>query len=220
MRSARLFAVLVCLLGPAVAAAQERHPFTDSWFWGAKGGVAFLPTATNRAEAPAFGAEWLITRSRVALYVGLDQAYFDAVSTVDNAPSNGVVRLVDIRDMRRFTIAGYMFPWSIADGAIRPYTGIGYSFNYIVRASSQGNQFDSPEARDTVLTRIETAKTRGSLIGTLGLQLQLGRLAPFVQGTVMPTQGSGAFLVNGDGFSYYVEGGLRFNFGNAIERIR
>jgi hypothetical protein len=212
--------VLALVLSPSLATGQERLPFTNSWFWGGKGGVAFLPTATNRAEAPAFGAEWLITRTKFAMYVALDQAYFDAVSTVENAPSNGVVRLVDIRDMRRFTTAVYFFPGSLGDGLFRPYAGLGYSFNYVVRATSQGNQFDSPEARDTVMTRIETAKTRGSVIGTLGAQLQLWRIAPFVQATVVPTRGSNEFLINGQGFTYYVEGGIRINFGNAIERLR
>jgi hypothetical protein len=70
------------------------------------------------------------------------------------------------------------------------------------------------------MTRIETAKTRSSLIGTLGLQLQIGRLAPFAQAAVMPTRGSGEFLINGQGFAYYLEGGLRFNFGSAVERLR
>lgn len=220
MRPARYLAVLALVLAPSVATAQERLPFSNSWFWGGKGGIAFLPTATNRAEAPAFGAEWLITRTRLGMYVSLDQAYFDAVSTVENAPSTGVVRLVDIRDMRRLTAAVYYFPYSFGDGFLRPYAGVGYSFNYIVRAASQGNQFDSPEARDTVLTRIETAKTRVSLITTLGAQLQIGRVAPFIQGTWVPTRGSNQFLINGNGFSYYVEGGLRINFGNSIERIR
>jgi hypothetical protein len=70
------------------------------------------------------------------------------------------------------------------------------------------------------MTRIETAKTRGSVIGTLGAQLQLWRIAPFVQATVVPTRGSNEFLINGQGFTYYVEGGIRINFGNAIERLR
>jgi hypothetical protein len=220
MKSARLLAAVGVVLAPSLVAAQESNPFTDSWFWGAKGGIAFLHTSVNQTEAPTFGAEWLITRSKFAFYLSVDQSYFDAISSVDNAPSNGIVRLVDIRDMRRVTGSVYMFPKSFAGGAIRPYAGIGYAFNFIVRANSQGNQFASPEARDTVLTRIETARTRTSLVGTLGTQLQVGRLAPFVQATVMPTRGAREFLINGQGFSYYVEGGLRWNFGNAIEQIR
>jgi hypothetical protein len=220
MRSARLLGVLGLILAPSVASAQERHPFTDSWFWGVKGGVAFLHTEVNRAEAPAFGAEWLITRSKFALYVSLDQAYFDGVSTVNNSPSTGVPRRVEIRDMRRFTGSAYFFPRSFADGAIRPYAGLGYAFNFIVRAASQGDQFASPEARDTVLDRIESARARSSIIGTAGLQVQIQRLAPFLQASFMPTQGRGQFLINGQGFSYYVEAGLRYNFGSAIERLR
>jgi hypothetical protein len=185
-----------------------------------KGGVAFLHTEVNRAEAPAFGAEWLITRSKFALNVSIDQAYFDGVSTVNNSPSTGVPRRVEIRDMRRLSGSVFMFPRTFAGGAIRPYAGLGYAFNFIVRANSQGDQFASPEARDTVLNRIESARSRSSLIGTAGLQVQIQRLAPFLQASFMPTQGRGQFLINGQGFSYYVEAGLRYNFGTSIERLR
>jgi hypothetical protein len=219
MRSARVVSLLGLLLMPSVAAAQEKNPFSDSWFWGAKGGMAFLRTEIARTEAPVVGIEWLITRSKYGLYVGLDQAYFDAVSTVNDAPTRGVVRRVDIRDLRRFEVAGYMFPvawWEM----LRPYFGLGYSFNFVVEAESEGSQFANAEARDTVLARIESAKTRSSIFATFGLQLDWRRFAPFVQASWMPTHGRSPFLINGRGFTYYVEGGLRYNFGTAIEKLR
>jgi hypothetical protein len=219
MRSARLLSLVVLLLVPSIASAQEKNPFTDSWFWGAKGGMAFLRTSVARTEAPIVGIEWLITRSKFGLYIGLDQAYFDALSTVEDAPTRGVIRTVEIRDMRRFTTAVYFFPkvwWE----SVRPYGGLGYAYNFVVGANSEGAQFANAEARDTVLARIEAAKSRSSILGTVGVQVDWRRFAPFVQGTVMPTRGEGRFLINGVGMSYYVEAGLRYNFGSAIERLK
>ena len=221
MRCTRLlgvFAVVSLLAAPSMASAQEDSPFMNSWFWGAKGGLLVMHTEIGQTNAPMIGAEWLITRSRYALYVGLDQSYFDAVSTVQDAPSTGINRRVDIRDLRRVTAAVYFFPKELI--TIRPYGGVGFSFNSIVRAASQSNQFSTPESRDTVLARIQEAKTRGSIIGTLGLQWKMGKLAPFLQGTVMPTKGSGGFLLNGETFSYVIEAGMRYNFGSAIEVFR
>lgn len=207
------------MLAPAMASAQEKNPFTDSWFWGANGGAAFLNTSVHRYTAPAFGADWLITRTNYALNIGLDQAYFSAVSTVDDAPTRGVVRQVDIRDMRRFSIAMDIFP-VVWKQSIRPYGGMGYSLNYVVSAASQGNQFANPSARDTVLARIQSAKSRGSIIGTVGVQVDIRRWAPFFQASFMPTQGAKAdFLINGAGFTYYLEAGIRYNFGTSIEKM-
>lgn len=234
MRSARLIGFIGVLVLPSLAAAQEKSPFNDSWFWGAKGGMAFLHTGTeSRTDAWSVGAEWLITRTKFGLYVGLDQAYFGCIpselnscdedsrvlSTVNDAPTRGVVRKVDIQDMRRFSASMYFFPKVFAN-SVRPYVGLGYSFNFVVRAQSDGNQFASAEARDTVLKRIDDAKTRGAFAITTGVQASWRRIAPFIQAIAMPTRGSGDFLINGNGFTYYVEGGVRFNVGSAIERLK
>jgi hypothetical protein len=37
----------------------------------------------------------------------------------------------------------------------------------------------------------------------------------------MPTHSAnGDFLINGNGFTYYIEGGLRYNFGTSIEKLK
>jgi hypothetical protein len=228
MRSTRLLSLVGLSLLPAIAGAQEKNPFTDSWYWGAKGGLVQFNTSVARTNAPVIGAEWLITRSKFALYVALDQAYFGCgdppcadpvISTVDDAPTRGVVRRVDIRDMRRFTVAMNMYP-KVWMESIRPYFGLGYALNMVVRATSEGTQFANSSARDTVLQRIEDAKTRGSVIGTFGVQVDYRRFAPFIQVSTMPTRGKGTFLLNGEGFTYYLEAGLRYNFGSAIEKLK
>lgn len=223
MRSARLLIVLGLILVPALASAQEKNPFTDSWFWGVKVGNATLNTTSGRTNAPAFGIDWLITRTWYGLNISLDQAYFDAVSTVSNAGSaaaNGVERRVDIRDMRRASVAMTLFP-KVFNESVRPYVGLGYALNFIVRATSEGNDFVSPQAKDTVLNRIQSAKSRGSALMTLGVQANVKRWAPFAQATVMPTQGAGGkFLINGSGFTYYLEAGIRYNFGSSIDKLK
>lgn len=221
MRFSRLGVVFGILLAPCVLSAQEKNPFTDSWFWGAKGGWTVFHTSVARTSAPVIGADWLITRSWYGLSVGLDQAYFNAVSTVDDAPTRGISRRVDIRDMRRATVGMTLFPHIVSEPmreTLRPYVGFGYSFNFVVRAASEGDQYASPAARDTVLSRINNAKSRNSMTGTIGLQYHYQRYAPFIQATVMPTQGSGKFFLNGTGFTYYIEGGLRYNFGTSIDK--
>jgi hypothetical protein len=90
-----------------------------------------------------------------------------------------------------------------------------------VRATSEGSDFVSPAAKDTVEQRIQAAKSRGSVLMIVGLQADVKKWAPFVQATVMPTQGAGGkFLINGAGFTYYLEGGIRYNFGSAIEKLK
>jgi outer membrane protein W len=176
----------------------------------------------GRTNAPVIGVDWLITRSWYALNVSLDQAYFDAVSSVINAGTGvgGVERRVDIRDMRRATVAMDLFP-KILNENVRPYIGLGYALNFVVRAESEGSNFASPEAKDTVEQRIQSAKSRGSPVVIFGVQANRNKWAPFFQATVMPTQGAGnGFLINGTGFTYYVEAGIRYNFGSAIETMR
>jgi len=54
-----------------------------------------------------------------------------------------------------------------------------------------------------------------------GVQADVKKWAPFAQATVMPTQGAlHGFLINGNGFTYYLEAGMRYNFGSAIEKLR
>src|SRR5690348_668430 len=63
---------LMALL-PTISAAQAGRLFKDSWFWGAKGGIATFSTTSGASEvSPMAGVDWLITRSRGALYVAAD----------------------------------------------------------------------------------------------------------------------------------------------------
>jgi hypothetical protein len=212
-------ALVVCaaLAAPrALAAQQAIAPWQDSWYWGAYGGQTTFATSIARTYgAPTIGVDWVITRTRVALNVFAEQSYFNAVSTVPDFPTSAP-RRVDIVDMRRVGFAAMVFGPDL--GMVKPYAGFGWSFNFIKEATPQGTSFASAAARDSVLKRIDDARSAGKLFGDIGFMLMYKKFAPFVQYTVMPTQGAKSSLINGDGFTNVWKAGLRYNFGSAIEK--
>jgi len=222
MRSLRLTALALvataCMaVTPSPGAAQQGAPsWRDSWFWGAYGGQTSFATKIARTYgAPTIGIDWVITRTRFALNVFAEQSYFNAVSTVTDSPTSAD-RKVDIQDMRRVGAAAMFFTPEIS--IVRPYVALGYSFDFITQGTPQGNFFASPASRDTVLDRVNSARATGRVMGTLGFTVMARRFAPFVQYTVMPTQGAGGFMLNGQGFTNIWAAGLRYNFGTSIAK--
>ncbi len=220
MRSFRLFvfalAIGVTGLIPSVACAQNPvASWQDSWYWGVYGGQTQFPTAIATTTAPTVGIDWVITRTRFALNVFAEQSYFNAVSTIPDYPSSAP-RRVDLTDMRRvgFTAMVFTPSWRM----IKPYVGGGYSFNFIKEATPQGSFYTTPGARDTVLKRVNSARTAGKLFGDVGVMAMLGQFAPFVQYTIMPTQGTGSWFINGAGFTTIWKAGVRVNFGTSVEK--
>jgi hypothetical protein len=221
MRSLRLnvlglAALAAAGLTPAGAAAQEKAAsWQDSWFWGAYGGYTSFATSVAHTNAPTIGADWVITRSRYALNVFAEQSYFNAVSTVVDFPTTAP-RRVDITDMRRVGFAAMIFTPSYK--LLKPYVGLGYALNFIKTGTPEGAAYASPAARDSVLLRVRNARAAGKPFGDFGLMLVWRRFAPFAQYTVMPTQGTGNWFVNGQGFTNIWSAGLRYNFGTSIEK--
>ena len=220
MRSFRLFvfalAIGVTGLIPSVARAQNPvASWQDSWYWGAYGGQTQFPTAIATTTAPTIGIDWVITRTRFALNVFAEQSYFNAVSTIPDYPSSAP-RRVDLTDMRRIGFTAMIFTpsWRM----IKPYVGGGFAFNFIKEATPQGAFFTTPGARDTVLKRVNSARTAGKLFGDVGVMAMLGRFAPFVQYTIMPTQGTSGWFINGDGFTTIWKAGVRMNFGTSVDK--
>lgn len=221
MRSLRrlAFAVLASAavgIAPSSAAAQRSAAsWQDSWFWGAYGGYTSFGTRLANTNAPTIGLDWVITRSRFALNVFAEQSYFNAVSTVADFPT-AADRKVNITDMRRFGFSAMLLTpsWKI----IHPYVGLGYAFNFIKQGTPQGSFYASPAARDSVIARVNDARSAGKPFGNLGLMIIVGRVAPFAQYTVMPTRGTGNWMVNGEGFTNIWSAGLRLNLGSSIEK--
>ena len=214
MRTARRVGSLAMLatMLPAVAASQSLHNFKDAWFWGVKGGAISFSTTTveNRSE-PLAGIEWLLTRTHSALYLSIDQSNFKASSTIED--SLGVRHNVAIEDMRRATAAAMVYPLSfgIPAGAIRTYAGVGLALNFIQKATLSAPPVD-PGLRRDVEDRLEEQQDRAAPLLILGLQLHVGRLAAFVQGTAMPAEND--FLLNGRATAF-AEAGIRINAGKS-----
>jgi hypothetical protein len=220
MRTIRtLTAGLACAaLLPAIAAAQavpqKARSFTDSWYWGAKGGVSLFGAAAENISAPTVGGEWMITRTRIAMYVSVEQSFFDTQGGVFDATSPGSMRVVDIKDSRRYNLQLFAFPKQF--GAFRPYAGIGYALIMIRDANPEGT-YTSPTSQDSILTSVNDQSSRTTPVFTLGGQLDFSRAALFVQASTMATRNR--FLINGKANTYLLEGGLRYNLADAIEKL-
>jgi hypothetical protein len=212
MRTFRwLAAACAVAMLPAATAAQSFRGFNDSWFWGAKAGIASFSTSqVKNATAPLVGVEWLITRSRFGLYMAGDQAFFSETSGIENFTGGEYV--IAIKDLRRFTAAGLFFPKAFE--AIRPYGGIGLSVNWIGDAVPT-DAFPSSLEAQYVNNEVEARRDRASFVMIAGVQGQLGRLAPFGQVTFQPSHTG--FLLN-DRAVYFLEGGVRINAGSSRER--
>jgi hypothetical protein len=200
---------------PAVAAAQEARPFTDSWFWGIKGGAMTVETPFESSVAPTVGVDWLITRTRAGLYMSVEQGFFeDQFGTVFDGSSASGMRDVSLKNFRRasFALMAFPKPW----GSVRPYAGLGLALNLVQKARPIGS-FDDLDSMAEVAERVEDRRSRTSVLFTGGVQGMAGPVNLFAQATAMPT-GSG-FLLNGADSMYLLEAGVRFNVGSAIERI-
>lgn len=218
MRSFRVSVLALAALGLAPAplgAQQAASGWQDSWYWGGYYGYTSFATTIARTNAPTIGVDWVITRSRYALNVFAEQSYFSAVSTVPDFPTSAP-RRVDITDMRRVGFSAMIFTpeWK----QLKPYLGLGWSFNFIKDGTPQGSYFATPAARDTVLDRINSARSMGKFFGNVGFMWMNGKYAPFAQYTIMPTKGTGDWMVNGNGFTNIWSAGMRYNFGSAIDK--
>ena len=199
---------------PTIGSAQAGRLFKDSWFWGAKTGVMMYSTkAVENAISPMVGGEWLITRTRGALYVSYDQTFFNNDSAIQDVLNTNGVRIVNMDDMRRLTFAALAFPKQYI--GFRPYGGLGVALNFIQTATPRGTYVSASQANDIAAT-VEDQRTRASVLVMLGLQAQYSRWSLFGQATMMPAHAQ--FLINGRS-TYFVEGGLRYNIGSSIERI-
>jgi hypothetical protein len=223
MRLARtiVVAVLATAVVPGLVLAQNASAsgFDNGWFWGAKGGITqfdAIDTQTGgfkTVNATTVGGEWLITRTRGALVLSVEQAFFDEVAAVFDPTSPGSARPVDISDMRRYHVGVLAFPVKWA-GA-RPYLGVGYAVNVIQNASPRGT-FPTEEAMDSVFNRVDHQSTRAAFVVTGGIQAHMGRIAFFAQAATMPTRDN--FLINGSSNTFMFEGGLRFRISDAFEK--
>ena len=193
--------------------SHPRFAFSDSWFWGVKGGAARIGSQIDgTAAAPVVGAEWLITKRRAALLVSIDQAFFDHASAVYDAQADGGLRRIDMRDRRRYSAALLAFPK--AYGELRPYAGIGLALENIGSTRPVG-EFDDVGQYRQVLDATDDGSSVAAALGIIGVQAQISRIAVFVQASASPAQRRSLLDKGG---SQQFEIGLRYNLASAIER--
>jgi len=222
MRLLRVFAAAIGLaaLLPQLSAAQAGRQFKDAWFWGIKTGTTLYSSpSTSGSVAPIVGADWLITRSRGGLYVSLDQAFLSTTgSFLDRDPDSTFTRHVELKNLRRFEIAGMMFPMQSAK--YHPYVGFGMSLNLISGASFNSG-FANTVRYQIALDSVQSKKASFSPVIVGGLQTRMARFSWFGQVTASPVQ-QNFFLYNSSGstFNFSLEGGIRYNFGTSIDRAR
>ncbi|MEO7962444.1 MAG: hypothetical protein ABIT38_00885 [Gemmatimonadaceae bacterium] len=223
MRIVRTFglALIAAAIIPAVVSAQNAKPaqrdFNDSWYWGLKGGSTMFTAGADgntKVNAPTFGAEWLITRTTMALNISVDQSFFDDKSGVYDPTVAGSIRPVSISDMRRYQASVLFFPKRF--GSLRPYAGIGFALNVIQNANPEGTYL-SAESQTAILKSVNDQSSRASAAFTVGAQLQVQRAAIFAQGVTMPTRNN--FLLNGSANTFMIEAGIRYNLVAAIEKF-
>lgn len=217
--AAKALAAIVLLPGMLTAqeAAAPAHKFNDSWFWGLhSGAMLFSAGANNETQitAPTVGVEWFITRTRLALRVGIDQAFFDEQAGVVDPTMGGAVRPVDVTDWRRYAAEVYFL--TSTESNFRPYAGLGVALNVLQESVPTGT-FTSPEAMDTVVTEVHELSSRASFVVTGGAQMGFGRTAAFLQASAMPTRNG--FLLSRSQYTIVFSAGLRYNFGSAIEKF-
>lgn len=212
-----MLAALAVLTMPSLAQAQEGRLFKNAWFWGAKVGTMHYTSRTHEGYAPVLGAEWVITRTRGALYLSIQESFMpeEPVAAIEDPYATTGFKPVYVSDIRQATIAGLIFPTQ-KRGYLRPYAGIGFTLVDAFSSGAQLNGFESETERRYLAFAVEDAKSTASLIGMVGLQAQYRRLSAFAQGSMMPAHGT-SFLLNGN-YTLYYEAGLRYNIGTSIDR--
>ena len=222
----RLLRVLTAAIGlaallPKPSAAQGGRQFKDAWFWGVKGGgMLYSSASTENSAAPLVGADWLITRTRGGLYVSFDQAFLTTTgSFLDREPDSTFQRNVALKNLRRFSISAMVFP--LQSPKFHPYAGLGMVLNQIGSASAQGAFLNSGRYA-IALDSVQSKKTSFTPLLVGGVQVRTPQFSFFGQVLASPAQ-QGFFLYNmngGTAFNFSLEGGVRYNVGSAIDKIR
>lgn len=214
MQKLRIVAIAVAatVVASSGADAQSSRNFENSWFWGAKAGVnTFSQPGSGNTSTANMGLDWLITRKKGGLYVSGDQSVFERdIQILDPTAGTGQ-RTVRINDLRRLTFAGVAFPKRF--GGVIPYGGIGYMIAVAGDARILVDSGSTPPTNGFI-DDVDQLRSRGSVLGMLGVQIQTRRAAIFVQETLLPSNRNFVF----PSVLSFFEFGVRYNFGSSIDR--
>ena len=203
-----LGAALVALAAATPLSAQIQD-WQHKWFWGLKGGMLGyqLPTA-GRVFVPQYGAEWLITGKRSALYAGYSQS---ATQERDYYTFTGIATPIPVifDAMRRIQVGVVVFP---TNAALQPYVGAGFVIETLT--STRADTVLNSGNQGTVDRSLSDQSAGGFAFVMGGLQLRMTRkLALYGQYQGSP-QGR-SFLLAGSSHSF--EFGARYAFLGARE---
>jgi hypothetical protein len=226
MRSIKTIAVAAGLLGAAASLhAQAPRPFHDSWFWGVTGGMVSYSSADpttpalsgGSSIAPAIGADWLITRQKGGLYLGVSQAFVTTTGAVLNGPTSADTgfRAVDVKNLRRVSLMGMAFPGDYL--RFHPYIGFGFTFGYLGAAAAQFTSTDTQKQVDFAASAVNDTKASIGPAIMAGAQYRLKFLSVFGQFSASALS-KDFLLANGNSVSTALEFGLRYNIGSSIDR--
>jgi hypothetical protein len=240
MRAYRALAVIAALIivDATTASAQVVRGFKDSWFWGVKGGGMLYSSYSEGSPGPApmAGADWLITRSKGGMYVSFDYSFFNTNVVVNDSvhpddacsPPTAVrttCRVVDLNNMRRFTLAGMLFPMQTK--FLQPYIGFGVALNHIGDAVANTEDyiadFGVPYRNELqfqlVNATIQTYRTSTTPVFIGGTQMRLPMISVFGHFTASPAH-TNFLLSNARPYRLTLEVGARYNAGGSIDRMR
>ena len=196
----------------ASANAQEMRNFDNSWFWGFKSGINTF-TAPNRGTRSTvdLGADWFITRTTGGLYVSANQSIFQQDLDAYDPTAKTNQRTIRVNDLRRISFAALAFPKHF--GGITPYAGLGYMIAVLGNARVFVDSADT-FPNNAFLDAVDRRRSRGSLLGMAGVQIQTRRAAIFAQETMLPSNADFMFT----SMLSFFEFGVRYNFGSSIDR--
>jgi hypothetical protein len=113
--------------------------------------------------------------------------------------------------MRRLTFAAVAFPKHF--GGITPYGGLGYMIAVLGDARvgiDSANTFPD----NAFFDKVDSRRSRGAVLGMLGVQIQTKRAAIFAQETMLPSNATFLF----PSVLSFFEFGVRYNFGSSIDQ--
>jgi hypothetical protein len=212
----KLRAVAVALVATMVASTsasgQGMRNFDNSWFWGFKTGVnTFSAPGHGNTSTADFGIDWMITRVKGGLYVSGNQSIFQRDVEVSDQGSNTGQRTVRVNDMRRLTFAAVAFPKHF--GGITPYGGLGYMLA-VLGDARVGIDSVNTFPDNAFFDKVDSRRSRGAVLGMLGVQIQTKRAAIFAQETMLPSNATFLF----PSVLSFFEFGVRYNFGSSIDQ--
>ncbi len=195
------------LAAPLAAQRGRVQDWQNRWYWGVKGGLTTysLPTAGN-VVTPSFGADWLITQRRAALYVSYSRTFQSEQDTFAINGLAGTNNGVTFDGMQKIAVG---ITAMVGNGQIQPYIGGGFALHILANAQSTTA---SPAAG--VVTAIEDAASGAFLFLNAGAQYRFGTKGAVFATWMYSPLGSDYMLQGG---SHSLEAGVRYAFLNARE---